>query len=176
MPLNNPSGKRHKRNRSSLTKDQIDELATLLGVVEDQVQALKSNKKYGDLEEVRQLVNETKAIFAQVKWFQELKSGNPKAVIISLSSMDHDTLKGRLGMGDPISVKTGDNPQGVIVKTVETWDCASIFSLLKTYMTSINDRSEAAARIIIDPWIISGMQLVKTISANYRAVLFPELL
>ncbi|KAG6862613.1 hypothetical protein C0993_002373, partial [Termitomyces sp. T159_Od127] len=57
MPLNNPSGKRHKRNRSSgdLTKDQIDELATLLGDIEDRVQALKNNKKYGDLEEVQQL-------------------------------------------------------------------------------------------------------------------------
>ncbi|KAG6863727.1 hypothetical protein C0993_010523, partial [Termitomyces sp. T159_Od127] len=134
--------------------------------------------------------------------------------IVSLSSMDHDTLKGRLGMGDPILVKTGDSPQGflggihdalngykkpcdlaIIVKTVAAWDCASIFGLLKTYTENINDcvcplfilhphvnsaypfsKSEAAARIIIDPWIISGMQLVKKIKANYRTVLFPELL
>ncbi|KAG6875227.1 hypothetical protein C0993_010225 [Termitomyces sp. T159_Od127] len=109
--------------------------------------------------------------------------------------MDHDTLKGRLGMGDPIPVKTGDSPQGfllgiqkalngykkpcdlgVIVETVTAWDCASLFGLLKTYTVNINDRSEAAARIIIDPWIISCMQLVETININYRTVLFPELL
>ncbi|KAG6868633.1 hypothetical protein C0993_000223, partial [Termitomyces sp. T159_Od127] len=72
--------------------------------------------------------------------------------------MDHDTLKSRLGMGDPISIPSGDSPQdflvgvqkalrqyqgscdfNIIKKTVMAWDCSPLLGLLTMYGKDIND-------------------------------------
>ncbi|KAG6885095.1 hypothetical protein C0992_005473 [Termitomyces sp. T32_za158] len=196
-----PSSQSHRRRSSGdLTKKQLDEFTVLLDDIESRVIELRDNPKWGDLEEVQQLAQEIQTLSTRVNRFKKIKTEDPEAVIVSLSNMDFNLLKDRLGVKDPVLVAAGHSPQdflaGVqtalqgydlgpcdfpdIVEIVTAWDCSFLFNLLKTYAKNINNSTEAAARIIIDPWIIGSLQLVEAIksnaSAKYRTVLLPELL
>ncbi|KAG6890111.1 hypothetical protein C0992_003064 [Termitomyces sp. T32_za158] len=169
MSTEQSSSKTHKRRSSGdLSKKQLDQFATLFDRIESQVTELRDNPTWGDLEEVQELSTCTEALFARVKSFKDIKTEDPKAVIVSLSSMDFNILKERLGVEDPVLVAAGHSPQdflaGVqkalrgynsgpcdlkkIVETVTAWDCSTLLSLLKTYTKNVNKSLHSLLRYI----------------------------
>ncbi|KAG6867125.1 hypothetical protein C0993_006556 [Termitomyces sp. T159_Od127] len=190
-----PAAKKHKRSSSDLSVDQLysltDGLMSILRKIE------QAQGDLGDLEELQCLSDETRSTITQIKIFQNLKKKDPDAVIVSLSNMDENILRERLGLreikiigadnGSPVvflekllpalKSQSAAHQLDVIIGLVnEHWKHVPFLDTLWTIDTTVNKKSEAASRISIDAWLLQGIQLIQEIDEKYQSVLFPELL
>ncbi|KAG6898738.1 hypothetical protein C0993_004690 [Termitomyces sp. T159_Od127] len=189
------AAKKHKRSSSDLSVDELysltDGLTSILRKIED------AQKKYGDLEELHFLSDETKSTITQVQIFQNLKKKDPDAVIVLLSNMDEKILRERLGLREIKTIGVDNGSPIVFLENLlpalkaqsvayqldtiadvvnHHWNHASLLDTLRTIDTAVNKKSEAASRISIDAWLLQGIQLIQEIDIKYKSVLFPELL
>ncbi|KAG6899071.1 hypothetical protein C0993_001135 [Termitomyces sp. T159_Od127] len=99
------AAKKHKRSSSDLSVDQLYSLTDGLTSILCKIEEAKS--RWGDLEELRSLSDETKCTITQVKITQNLKKKDPDAVIVSLSNMDEKILRERLGLRETETIGVG---------------------------------------------------------------------
>ncbi|KAG6824522.1 hypothetical protein H0H92_006614 [Tricholoma furcatifolium] len=185
------SARGHKHNRSSgdLNQSRILEFKTLLETIFGQINILKKHDEFGELEEVQSLAKITESVCNQVRYFKELKAkdSNPNAIVVPLSSVDHDTLEDRLGIKfvskfesaglspekvlESVRAKIPHQDFGnfeVIRKVVREWDLLHLSKMLNMHSNYVNQKSEASARMVIDNWLMSCLGLARNANTSIR--------
>ncbi|KAG6827906.1 hypothetical protein H0H92_010004 [Tricholoma furcatifolium] len=162
-PSGPPPTKKHRRSSSAdLTPVELDKVEHGLNGIQKQIEELL---RWKDLEEIH---------------------------CIQLSKVDREILHSKLGVHDEGTIPASDPKDflscilGVLegnsnLKTrafdkltaaVKDWDPSHLLGVLSLHNTNINDK--ASSRIIIDAWVLSGMQLLTNLDTV--SILFPELL